>query len=58
MSDSVLFLLLALALMVIGGGAVYLHGRGPRRKRQSNHTDDLRRSLDALSTTRNRDQRR
>ena len=58
MSDSVLFLLLALALMLIGGAGVYLHGRGPRRKRQSSSTDDLLRSLDAWSTTRDRNRRR
>ena len=50
MSDSVLFLVLAVGLMLVGGGAVYLHGRGPRSRSQRSSTDDLRRSLDALST--------
>ena len=58
MSDSVLFLLLALALMVVLGSAVYLHGRAPRRRAEKNSTEDLLRSLDALSRSRNQPRRR
>jgi hypothetical protein len=47
-SNSVVFLLIAVGLSVIGATAVWLHGR-PRRNRR--HTDDFGATLRALSQT-------
>lgn len=49
MSNSVVFLLIAVGLSVIGATAVWLHGR-PRRHRNENH--DFGATLRALGETR------